>query len=146
MNCTLDANVLVASSRIQEPGYAASRRLLDEEHARQTAFCCPVLVLPECVAAVARATGLREKAARMLSDIRALPTLRLVPIDEALASRAAEIAMNYGLRGADAVYVAVAEAFAATLLTWDVEMLERAPAVVPTMTPADWLARQPAAP
>jgi hypothetical protein len=42
--------------------------------------------------------------------------------------------------------VFVAEAFDATLLTWDTEMLERAPAVVSTMTPADWLARQPATP
>ena len=42
--------------------------------------------------------------------------------------------------------VAVAEAFDATLLTWDTEMLERSPDVVPTMTPADWLARQPVTP
>jgi len=82
----------------------------------------------------------------MIGDIRSLPRLQLVTIDDSLATRAAEIAMTYRLKGADSVYVAVAEASAATLITWDGEMLERAPAVVPTMSPADWLARQPATP
>jgi len=44
------------------------------------------------------------------------------------------------------VDVAVAEAFNATLITWDAEMLERAPAVVPTLPPADWLAQKPVTP
>ena len=146
MNCTLDASVLVASSRVQEPGYAASRRLLDEERSRGVTFFCPVLVLPESAAAVARATDDLAKAVRMVRDIRSLPRLRLVPIDDAMATRAAEIAMTRRLRGADSVYVAVAEAFGATLITWDAEMLERAPAVVPTLTPADWPAQQPVTP
>jgi predicted nucleic acid-binding protein len=79
----------------------------------------------------------------MLADIRRLPSLSLALLDDALATRAAEIAMTHRLRGADAVYVAVAEAFNATLITWDTEMLERAAAVVPTVTPSDWLARRP---
>ncbi|HUT35567.1 MAG TPA: PIN domain-containing protein [Planctomycetota bacterium] len=136
----------VASSRAQEPGYVASRRLLDEERSRGVTFFCPVLVLPESAAAIARATDDVAKAARMIGDIRSLPRLQLVTIDDSLATRAAEIAMTYRLKGADSVYVAVAEASAATLITWDGEMLERAPAVVPKMSPADWLARQPATP
>src|SRR5581483_509543 len=40
------------------------------------------------------------------------------------------------LRGADALYVAAAEAFAAPLLSWDRELITRAGAI----TPQDWLA------
>jgi hypothetical protein len=42
--------------------------------------------------------------------------------------------------------VAVAEGHGATLVTWDAEMLRRGAAAVPVMTPAEWLAAQPAAP
>jgi predicted nucleic acid-binding protein len=80
----------------------------------------------------------------MVRDIRGFPRLGLVLIDDALADRAAEIAITCRLKGADSVYVAVAEAVGATVITWDTEMLVRAAAVVPTMTPADWLARQAA--
>ena len=59
------------------------------------------------------------------------------------ADEAAEIAISYRLRGADAVYAAVALEFGTTLVTWDGEMLQRAPAAVPTMTPTDWLAANP---
>ncbi|MGH2594072.1 MAG: PIN domain-containing protein, partial [Anaerolineae bacterium] len=58
----------------------------------------------------------------------------LVPLDIPLARRAAHIAIAHRLRGADAVYIAVAEAFGATLITWDAEMLQRGPAAVMTIT------------
>ena len=44
------------------------------------------------------------------------------------------------MRGADAVYVAVAEEFGTMLITWDAEMLSRGAQAVAVMTPSDWLA------
>ena len=44
-----------------------------------------------------------------------------VPLDQTLAQRAAEIAIENRLRGADAVYAAVAEDFDAVLISWDEE-------------------------
>jgi predicted nucleic acid-binding protein len=43
------------------------------------------------------------------------------------------------LRGADAVYVALAAALREPLITLDTEMLERARDVVDAMTPERWL-------
>ena len=142
MKFTLDANVLVASAREGEIHHAASRRFLREAVDRSGEFICPILVLPECGAAVARATGESAQAEKFLRDVQGLPALGLVTLDMRLAGRGAEIAIAHRLRGSDALYVTVAEVFAATLITWDAEMLERAPAIVPTMTPADWLVRQ----
>lgn len=65
--------------------------------------------------------------------------MRLVTLSIPLAERAAQIAAVQRLRGADSVYVAVAEEFATTLITWDSEMLQRGAALVTTMTPDDWL-------
>lgn len=47
------------------------------------------------------------------------------------------------LRGADAVYVAVAQEYGATLIIWDQELLMRGAAAITVVTPADWLAANP---
>ena len=83
-------------------------------------------------------------AAALVTQIQQWPGLQLLPLSLALAQRAAVITSAQRLKGADAVYVALTEAHADTLITWDKELLQRGPAVVPTITPADWLqANQP---
>lgn len=66
--------------------------------------------------------------------------MSLVNFTRTRARRAAKLAAALRLRGADAVYVALALEYGATLVTWDAEMLQRAPAAMLTMTPAEWLA------
>jgi len=143
---TVDASVFVAASREQEQQSDASFECLHRLRAQRLTVVCPSLVLPECAAAVARATGVVEEADEILELLETFPRLQLVPVGLSLARRAAQIGKLQRLRGGDSVYVAVAEAFSATLITWDTEMLERAPAVVPTLTPADWPAQQPVTP
>jgi predicted nucleic acid-binding protein len=67
----------------------------------------------------------------------------LVPLTEQRARQAAQIAITCRLRGADAVYVALAQELGTTLITWDAELLARGALAVPTMTPTDWLAANP---
>jgi predicted nucleic acid-binding protein len=62
-----------------------------------------------------------------------------VTLEVQLARRAAKIAREHRLRGSDSIYVAVAEAVDAVLVTWDVEVIERSPAGVRVLTPAQWL-------
>ena len=62
-----------------------------------------------------------------------------ISLDLPLALRAAEIAIENRLRGADAVYVAVASDYDAILVSWDEEMLERCPESVLAMRPEAWL-------
>jgi predicted nucleic acid-binding protein len=100
------------------------------------------LILPECSAAIARPTGKPELAEQLVALIESIPGLQLVSLDALLAHRAAQIAASHRLRGADSIYVAVAETYSATLITWDAEMLTRASAVVPAVTPTDWIAQR----
>ena len=74
--------------------------------------------------------------------LEAHPNLNLESLTESRARRAAEVAARLRLRGADAVYVALAEEFNATLITWDNEMLQRGAAVAPTLTPSAWIETQ----
>jgi predicted nucleic acid-binding protein len=139
MNCTVDANVFVAAARFEESHYTVSREFLHRARAEAVTVFCPTLVLPECAAAIARPTGDAALAEELTMLIESFPDLRLVTLDLSLARQAAQIATIHHLRGADAVYTAVAETFNATLITWDAEMLQRSPAVVPTLTPAEWV-------
>jgi predicted nucleic acid-binding protein len=70
--------------------------------------------------------------------IENFPGIQQFSLDLSMAKRAAEIAVEHRLRGADAVYVAVADAVDAALITWYQEMLKRCPAAVETMTLKEW--------
>jgi len=64
-----------------------------------------------------------------------LPSLRLVPIDAMLAETSAGLAGRFRLRGADAVYVAVAASLRLPLVTWDADQRDRVAAIVRVTSP-----------
>jgi predicted nucleic acid-binding protein len=57
--------------------------------------------------------------------------------------RALDIACDFLLRGADAIYVALIAQLGATLVTLDKEILQPGRTVVPPVTPAGWLKEHP---
>ena len=143
MNLTVDASVFVAASRTDEPHYAASRRFLQQARTQHCNLYLPTLVLPECAAAIARPTADATLAEELVSLVESFPRLQLVPLNLPVARRAAQVARDHHLRGADSVYIAVAELFHSALITWDAEMLQRGADVVATLTPLDWTEQHP---
>jgi predicted nucleic acid-binding protein len=139
MKLTVDASVFVAATRAEETHYLASREFLQQVQEQSADLFCPVLVLPECAAAIARATDDSALAEQLVVLVESFPNLRLVSLELLLARRAVGIAREHRLRGADSVYVAVAQAFDAALVTWDSEMLARSSDIVTTMTPSQWM-------
>lgn len=123
MKCTIDASVFVASARYDEPGYLISREFLREAQAYE--IYCPSLVLAECAAAIARQTDDPSLAEELVCIIEDLPGINIISLDLPLARKASTIALTNRLRGADAVYAAVAVVFDAILISWDQEMLKR---------------------
>jgi predicted nucleic acid-binding protein len=71
--------------------------------------------------------------------VRDWPHQTLVPLDGAVVDRAIELAAGSHLRGADAVYAAVAQQVGTTLITLDHQQRERLPPEVRTARPADVL-------
>ena len=91
-----------------------------------------------------RPTGDVALAEELVALIAGFPGLRLVSLDAPLAHQAVQVATYHRLRGADSVYVAVANAANAILITWDNEMLDRGAGVVATRTPLQWMAEREA--
>jgi predicted nucleic acid-binding protein len=95
----------------------------------------PTLLLEEIASAVARASNDAAGALQYVAATAALPHLTLGGLTPALARRAAELAATYRLRGADAVYLAVARRYATTLVSRDDEQLTRGTRVAVCLTP-----------
>lgn len=142
MNGTVDASVFVTAARSIEKHYSVSLEFLKQLQERAVNIFCPTLVLVECSAAIARQTDEPVLAEEIVTLIESFSSLHLISLAIPRARRAAHIAATYRLRGADSVYVAVAEEFSATLITWDAEMLQRCPAIVPVITPSGWMEEQ----
>ena len=140
---TLDANVFVGALTPAGIHFADSLALLTRIRTEKLNVVCPTLVLPECAGAIIRPTGRRTLAQQALVFMQTLPDIRFVELTEDRATRASDIAITCRLRGADAVYAAVAQEHGTTLITWDQELLTRGVAAVSTQTPADWLSANP---
>ena len=138
----LDANVFVSAARSSEPGHAASFALVQRLRTEGLRSCSPVLVLAEVAGALARRTGDVGEGRRWTGVVRTFPGLTLLPLDAALADRAAALAAAHRLRGADAVYAATAAHLGAALVTWDAEVIRRLAGALSARTPAAWLTEQ----
>ena len=139
MNLTIDASVFVSAARPSEELYNLSYSFLQE--VKREKIFCPTLILAECAAAIARPTGDSALSRRLVSLIKHFPGMTLISLSQSIALHAAEITIENRLRGADAVYAAVAEDFDAILISWDEEMLQRSPKIVSAMSPMQWLDR-----
>jgi len=136
---TLDASVHISALNPAESASANSQAFLDQVQRRRLPLFCPTLLLVEVAAAAARALGNTERAVMLAATLHGWSNQTLIPLDEALADRAANLAAVARLRGADAVYAAVAQRYSTTLITLDRQQLERLPPLVRTARPGDVL-------
>jgi len=131
----IDANVWVSrwlkADEFHEPSYKWLFSLVED----RTPFAAPVLILPEISGAVARRSRSPKAGMQASSLIQAMPGIQLVSMDASFARAAAGIASSLGIRGAEAVYVALAKAIGYTLVTWDNEVLARSNQVCRVSTP-----------
>lgn len=135
----IDASVWVAALLANDANHDASAAVLRALVQRKQHTATPVLALPEIAGAIARRTGDNELAVAAVAFLGKQAWLEFVEIDELLARISTDIAIQQRLRGADAVYVALASQRDGMLITLDREMLERAPTSVTAHTPSDWL-------
>jgi predicted nucleic acid-binding protein len=122
-----------------DTGHEESNRLLARMQEEAVPIIVPALLLPEVAAAVARGRDDADLARQFAAQLRRLPHLILVPVDEKLAEQAADIAAQHRLRGSDSLYAAVALRFGSTLVTLDEEQRRRVAEVIPTRLPVEAL-------
>jgi len=132
---TIDASVHINALNSTEDGSAASQACLQQLVQRHQPIISPILLVVEVAAATARALSDTELAVEMAEALQGLPGQVWVPLDDELAVAAARLAAAARLRGADAVYGAVAQRYGTTLVTRDQQQLERLGPLMPVTTP-----------
>ena len=138
-----DASFWVAAFLTQDAHHDQSARLLRRMVSHEIPVSSPTLALVEVAGALARRTGSQPLAESAIRYLKGLPWLTLSPLSIAFSESAAGVAITCSLRGADAVYVALARQESACLVTLDDEMLKRSAPAVLAMTPGDWLRQNP---
>lgn len=133
----IDASVYVALVRADDPHHDPARRWFEAALRRGDVLRAPEILPPEVAAAVRRHTGSRSLARSVAESLRRQGLVRLDPIGPDLADRAAAIASEHGLRGCDALYVALAALTEDRLITLDREQLSRGSGAAPTESPLD---------
>ncbi len=140
---TIDANVFIAASSLADVFHVDSDAFLKRVRHSGLQLQCPTLLLPETASGIIRPTGNIIAAQITVDSVETFPGMSLVNLTEQRAQAATQIALRHHLRGADSIYVAVAQEFGTTLITWDNEALTRGANAVTVMTPDDWLAANP---
>ena len=135
----MDASVFVNAFNPHEDDHAESLAILAAIQQGSDPVIVPTLLLPEIASAVARASDDTTGALQYASATAALPHLTLVSLTSVTARQAAELAATHRLRGADAVYVAIARRYGTTLVSRDEEQRSRASTVVACHTPEEAL-------
>lgn len=137
---TVDASVHINGLNPAEEGSPESQAFLEQIYRHPWPVFSPTLLLVELAATVARVFNDTERGIVVAQAVQGLPGQIWVPLDDALAEEAARLAARYRVRGADAVYAAVARRYGAALVTRDRQQLERLRPALPVLAPAQALA------
>ena len=142
MTCpvTVDVSVLIRSSSPTEPGNQECVEALLLLGTKRIPVILPTLMVVELAGALSRRGQPRDAVEKILDRVRRLPAAIFVPLDEALAEEAAELAADAKLRGGDAVYVATARRGGAVLVTVDEEQRLRVPPEIRALLPSEFVA------
>ena len=132
---TVDASVWVNGFDQRESGHEISRQFLELLRVRQIPLIEPVLMLIEVAGAISRTRQDPGRAEAFASTLGQLPNLTIMPLDNLLGQRALALATHHGLRGADAVYAAVAQQADCTLVSLDNEHLIRLAGLIKVQPP-----------
>jgi predicted nucleic acid-binding protein len=131
----VDASVWVALFKDDEIEHAACRRWLDEAVAGGVPLSAPTLLLPEVGGALGRGLADPSLATQALVLLESGGLVEIHPVTAKLGQRAATLAIHHRLRGADAIYVSLAEHLGAPLVTLDRQQGERGAGIVEVWRP-----------
>ncbi len=132
---TLDSSVLISLFNARDRQHAQTVAWFREAIADGEPLRAPVIALAEVSGAIASGTGDKQLARDVEAHIRHSPLFEFLPVAMPLAERAATIAAEHQVRGADAIYFAVAETLGDRLVTLNPRQLQRGSSVVETVRP-----------
>lgn len=138
---TIDASVYINALNPKEAGSADSQAFLSHVHQQAISIFSPTLLLVELAATVARVFDDSQRGTAFARSVHQLPGHTWLVLDENLAATALDLAARHRLRGADAVYAAVARQKGSSLVTLDRQQLTRLSPTVSAKRPNEALAQ-----
>jgi predicted nucleic acid-binding protein len=137
----IDASVWVAFALAADAFHPQSLRWVTQWVRSGRSIMVPSIFPVEVGAALIRHVRVSDDAYKVVNDLLDNPLFTIKAVDASLCRQAATMAMDLRLRGADAIYVALAESLRVPLITWDEQQRSRASERITAMTPADALAK-----
>lgn len=133
----VDTSVWVSTLIERDVHHTESSAWLDRCIVRNVKLHFPLLILPEIAGVLARSGMSPVETAGEISKIVNRATIDLHPLDFTNSLLAARLATATRLKGADAVFVALAAWLDLPLVSWDRQQRERGTEFCRTMTPVD---------
>jgi predicted nucleic acid-binding protein len=131
----IDASVWVAISYESDAAHARCVLWLESVVVSNDRLVAPTLLVTEVAGAIRRLTGTQTFASRVVEKLVELSGVAFIGLDQERARRAASLAAETGLRGADAVYLALAQEMQETLVTVDRQQADRSAGIVDVRIP-----------
>ena len=131
----IDASVWVSRLLPNDPNNQAAANWINNHIMSGNVFAAPALLAVEVAAAVYRRTKSTLGAQTAVNQLYDLPAMQLAPMDQMLIDEAAALSANLGVRGADALYVALAKQLGVPLVSFDNEQLALSMGLIPTIRP-----------
>jgi predicted nucleic acid-binding protein len=131
----IDASVWVSTLLTQDSHHARADAWVKGYSRGGGIFTAPNILAIEVAAAVSRQTKNILDAQAAARQLYTVAFMRLVPMDQALVDEAADLAASLGLRGADALYVALAKQLGIPLASFDNQQLTLPRRIIQTIRP-----------
>ena len=123
---TIDSSVIISTLLPAEKRHEEACAIWNRVLSGELPAVMPYSVLVEVVAAIRRRTGSELFALETQRMLEGVPSISFVMLDGRSAAKARQIATKTGLRGMDALVVQVAREYKAELVTFDMEMQQKA--------------------
>ena len=122
---TIDSSVIIASLLENESRHGEAMRIWDAVIAGGDLAIMPYSVFVEVVAAIRRRTGSEELANEVKEELLKIENVSFVILDQRAAEDAADIAIQNGVQGMDALVMQTAKEYETELVTFDDEMMKK---------------------
>jgi predicted nucleic acid-binding protein len=122
---TIDSSVIISSLLENESRHDEAIQIWDAVIAGGDVAIMPYSVFVEVVAAIRRRTGSEELATEVKEELLKIENVSFVILDQRAAEDAADIAIQKGVRGMDALVMQTAREYETELVTFDDEMMKK---------------------
>lgn len=134
---TIDASVHISALNKAEPESGESRAFLEQIRKQSISIFSPTLLIVEIATAIAGIFDDPIRGIALAQAIRLLPNQMFITLDDSLAIEAGRIGAQHRLRGADAIYAAVARNSNCILVTLDKQQLVRLAGILDVKKPGE---------